>query len=87
MSIDDSKTIKAGDIVREPDAVYSFTSAYILLLDTTFSGNLNNLILAVNILADAGWEIGELEVEGTNAYVMCRNPNYKRKREVIDAAT
>lgn len=83
--LDESKAIKAGDIVKNPDAIYQLNEPYILLIDQSVNVTFSNFIQAVNLLTLEGWEIGNLcAVSGTHMFVLCRNPRYKAKRRPED---
>lgn len=80
--IDESKPIKASDIVREPDIVYNFINYYIMLVDTSITGSYKNLIEAINLLAERGWETVSLSRDSSgNMNALCRREYRKRKTE------
>lgn len=78
----DEKPISASDIVKNPDITYQFTNCYILVKDTSILATYKNLIEAVNILAEHGWETVGIANDGSgNMYAMCRNTHYKFKNQ------
>ncbi|MCU0511500.1 MAG: hypothetical protein MUE40_02915 [Anaerolineae bacterium] len=76
----EQKAINASDIVENPDLIHSFNSAYILLRDSSMVGTYKNMLGALNILADDGWEAAEMTVDTGTMYLLCRNPHFKRKQ-------
>mgnify|MGYP000350541786 CR=1 FL=1 len=76
--LDETKAIKAKDVVNDPDSVYGLMRPYILLNDVSMTGSYSNMMDAITILADAGWEVVEMSYYST-MYVMMKNLNYKRK--------
>lgn len=81
--IDDTKAIKAQQILDDPDAIYSLNRAYILLTDTSMTMSFSSLMEAVNVLHDAGWEINNMTSYGSYMFVMMKNLNYKKKNEAL----
>ncbi len=82
----DEKPISASEIVKNPEMIYQFTNYYILIKDTSMMATYKNLIEAVNILAERGWEtVGIANDGGGSMYAMCRNTQYKFKNQPIDA--
>jgi len=80
--IDETKTIKAKDIVENPDDVFSFMQSHIMVGDNSMSGQkYDNMVGAINILFDAGWEIAGVTSNASlnNMTVIFKNTNYKRK--------
>lgn len=78
----DEKPISAAEIVKDPDIVFGWMNQYVLLRDTSMTGTYKNLIEAINLIADRGWEA--LSIGGDysgNLFALCRNTNYKRKNE------
>jgi hypothetical protein len=77
---DDSKPINAGDIVKEPQMILGFVNQYILVRDMSPMSNYKNLIEAINILGDYGWEsVGLAGDAGGYMYALVRNTHYKLK--------
>lgn len=81
--IDETKIIKAQQILDEPDAIYQLNRAYIMLTDTSMTMTFSNLMEAVNLLHDAGWDVNSMTNYGSYMFVMMQNKHYKRKNEVI----
>lgn len=77
---DEDKAIPAKDIVAKPYAIYQISAPYILLSDMSVNATFSNLVTAINILAAAGWEIGNLSYSSNYAFVLCKNPFYKPKK-------
>lgn len=76
----DEKPIKAADLVKNPELIYEFQNEYIMLKDTSILGQYKNLIDAINILSEYGWEsLGLASDGGGSMYTLCRNIHYKRK--------
>ncbi len=83
--LDESKAIQAKDIVADPDSVYGLTRSHILVGDSSANATFSNLMDAINILADAGWEVINTTYNPAymHMFVMLRNPNYKRKNREV----
>jgi hypothetical protein len=81
--IDETKAIKAQQILDDPEAVYSINRAYILLTDTSMTMSFSSLMEAVNILHDAGWEVSHMTSYGSYMFVMLKNLHYKKKNEAL----
>ena len=81
--LDETKAIKAKDIVDDPDSVYGLMRSHILVGDSSANATFSNLMDAINILADAGWEVINTTYSPTYMFVMLRNPNYKLKNESL----
>ena len=79
--IDDSKTINARDITSEPDEVFTITRPYIFVRDESITGRFNELIEALTILKDAGWNAVNTIYTGGAMFVLMENTNYKRKNQ------
>jgi hypothetical protein len=77
--LDDSKAIPAKDIVNQVDAVYALNRAYIIVTDSSMTYSFANMVDALNILYDAGWEVDSMSVADYAMQVILRNTNYKRK--------
>jgi hypothetical protein len=80
MNTDESKPISAADIVKEPQIILGFLNQYILVRDMSPLSNYKNLIEAINILADYGWESQSIAADASGyMYALVRNSNYKQK--------
>lgn len=80
MSQDESKPISAGDIVKEPEMILGFLNQYIFIRDMSPMSNYKNLIEAINILGEYGWESISIAGDaGGYMYALVRNTNYKHK--------
>lgn len=77
---DEDKAISAKDIVSNPEGVYQVGAPYIMISDMSMNATFSNLVTAINILAAAGWEIGNLSYSSNYAFVLCKNPFYKPKK-------
>lgn len=77
--IDDTKSIRAKDIVDNPDDVYGFTRSHILIADSSINTSFSNLMDAINIMYDMGWELVNTHYYSTTMSAIMRNTNYKRK--------
>ncbi|MEO1287218.1 MAG: hypothetical protein AAFV93_05580, partial [Chloroflexota bacterium] len=55
--LDETKTIKAKDVVNNSDSVYGLMQPYILISDDSITGRFDNLLEALAILKDAGWDV------------------------------
>lgn len=79
--IDETKAIKAKQIVDEPDSVFAMNRAFIMLMDTSMTMSFNNLMDAINILHDAGWEVESMANYSTYMFVLMKNSHYKKKNQ------
>jgi hypothetical protein len=80
MNQDETKPIGAGDIVKEPQIILGFLNQYILVRDMSPMSNYKNLIEAINILGEYGWESQGIAGDAAGyMYALVRNTNYKSK--------
>lgn len=82
--MDETKAIQASDIVKAPDEVLGLMQHYILVRDqSVFRSSFENMIQALNILADYGWEpVQMFYADGSSVmFALIENTNYKRKNE------
>lgn len=82
--MDGTTPISAKDIVHDPDIVLNLEGPYILVRDSSMAGTYKNLIEALNILFELGWESQGLSNDGGGTmYALCRNLRAKRKNEAL----
>ncbi|MEO1166440.1 MAG: hypothetical protein AAFV98_21865 [Chloroflexota bacterium] len=79
MKLDESKTIRAKEIVDNPDDVFGITFPYIIVTDTSMTGNYNNLTTAIRILTDANFDVVNFTSDNASLLVMMENLSYKKK--------
>ncbi|MGB7337532.1 MAG: hypothetical protein WBC91_01465 [Phototrophicaceae bacterium] len=77
--LDDSKSINAKDITKNPDDIFAMSRPYILVRDESITGSFSELMDALHILKDAGWNAIQMSFTGTSMMVLVENTNYKRK--------
>ena len=77
--MDDTKAIRAAEIIKERRNIIHFDKPFILVQDSSANLSFSNLIDAINILAADGWEISHMNYAGTTALALCKNPRYKAK--------
>jgi len=77
--LDESKSIKAKDIVDDPDSVYGLMRSHMLLVDTSMTTSFSNMVDAIEILVNAGWDSVNMAYDSGTMIVMMKNLNYKRK--------
>jgi hypothetical protein len=78
--LDDSKAISAKDIVKDPEFVYGLNRAIVIVTDTSMTNTFSNMVDALNILYEAGWEVEAIATTETYAMnVILKNTHYKRK--------
>ena len=80
--LDETQVIKAKEVVENPDDVRGFTRAFIMVTDTSMNYTFTNMMDAINIFYDHGWEVHDMEADSTVLFVLFKNPNYKRKNRV-----
>ncbi len=78
--LDESKIIKAGDIVKSAEDIRYFLQPIIMITD--ISTGFADYIAAVNLLIDDGWRVEPMSQPGYMLAV-CHNPRYKRKNTII----
>lgn len=82
--LDESKTISAAEYVKEPDICFTWTNYYVLLRDNSVMGTYSNLILAVNLLAERGWEALSAGGDASQGmFILVRNTTLKRKNDLL----
>jgi hypothetical protein len=75
-------SIEASKIVEDPTRLDRMDAAYVLVRDTSMMGTFKNLMDAVNMLAERGWEvINMVNNESGMIHVMMRNPYFKQKNQ------
>ena len=81
--MDDTKPMQAKDIVEDPESVYRFVNHYVLIQDSSMRGTYTNLIEAINLMAERGWEAVSLAGNSSGyMYALCRRTDFKRKNEM-----
>ena len=85
--LDETRPINAKDLINDPDAELLFYQPYIMVRDMSLTSSYTSMIGAINLLAERGWEIGQLVMDSSYMYVLCRNPRFKRKRDMMDDET
>ena len=77
--LDESKVIPAKDIVEDPDAVYGLMRSHVLISDSSINATFSNMMDAIEIMVESGWEVINMAYEGGVIFMMMKNLNYKRK--------
>jgi len=77
--LDEAKAIKAKDIVENPDDAYGLTRSHIIISDTSVGGSFSNMVDAINIMYDMGWEAINMTYDSSYMFTLMKNSNYKRK--------
>jgi len=77
--LDETKAIKAKDIVDDPDAVYGLMRSHIMISDTSVNSTFSNLVDAIEIMVHAGWDVVNMTNNTSYMFVLMKNPNFKRK--------
>lgn len=79
---DESKPITAKGIINDPYQIMGFMNEYVMVKDTSVMSNFKNLIEAINIFGEYGWETVSMTLDsGMTMFALIRNTNYKRKNE------
>lgn len=82
MNLDEAKPINASDIVKDPQIILTFLNQYLLIRDLSPMYNYKNLIEAINILGEYGWEsLGLASDTSGYMYTLVRNTHYKQKNK------
>ena len=79
--IDETKAIKAQQILDDTQAVFSLNRAYIMLTDSSMTMSFSSLMEAINVMHDAGWEVTSMTNYSTYMFVLMKNLHYKKKNE------
>lgn len=82
--IDESKAIKARELVKSPKDIGRLTRPYVMLTDSSVNDTFDNLMDAIAMFADYGWEVTDMTTESMVMYVLLKNPHYKRKHRPDD---
>jgi hypothetical protein len=75
-------SIEASKIVEDPTRLDRMGGAYVLVRDTSMMGTYKNLMDAVNILAERGWQVVNMVNNESGAmHVMMHNTYFKQKNQ------
>ncbi|GAB5493905.1 MAG: hypothetical protein Phog2KO_41200 [Phototrophicaceae bacterium] len=77
--LDESKVIKAKDIVEDPESVYGLMRSHVMIHDSSNNVTFSNLMDSVEIMVEAGWEVVSTNYSPPYMFIMMKNPNFKRK--------
>ena len=75
----DQSPIEASKILEDPTLLDTAENLYVVLRNSSMLGTFKDLIEAINILAERGWETVSISAESTTMYALCRSPHFKRK--------
>lgn len=79
---DETKPVTAKDIVNNPQLIMGFMSEYVMIKDTSMLSSFRNMIEAINIFGEFGWETVSMSIDTSNRmFALIRNTNYKRKNQ------
>ena len=78
--MDETKPMGASEFVEDPDLVYSLINEYVLIRDMSVRSTYVNLIEAINLFSERGWDTVSLTMDnGGFMYALLRNMAYKHK--------
>lgn len=78
--VDETKPIKAKEIVDNPDMIMGFMNEYLLITEYSPRIRYSNALQAMNILSAYGWETINTSMDGNgNIFALIRNTHYKNK--------
>jgi hypothetical protein len=80
----DQTPIDASKIVEDPTLLDTAENIYVLVRDMSMMGTYKNMIEAVNILAERGWETVSIATDNSYMYGLVRSPHFKRKNMGAD---
>ena len=80
MILDETKIIKASDLVKNAEEIRFFLQPTIMISDTSANMTFTNFITAVNLLIEDGWRVEPMSQPGY-MFALCHNPRYKRKNQ------
>lgn len=75
----DQTPIDASKILADPTLLDTAENLYVIVRDTSIMGTYKNLIEAINVLAERGWETLSVSSDSNYMYALCRSPHFKRK--------
>ena len=75
----DQTPIDASKILEDPTLLDTAENLYVIVRNTSMMGTFKDLIEAINILAERGWEAISISVDSNVMYALCRSPHFKRK--------
>lgn len=77
---DETKPVTAKDIVNDPQLIMGFMSEYVMIKDSSMLSSFKNMIEAINIFGEFGWETVSMSIDTSNRmFALIRNTNYNRK--------
>ncbi len=80
--LDEKLPISATEYVKDPDMCFAWTNYYVLLKDSSSMGTYKNLNLAINLLAERGWEAQSIGGDATGYFfALIKNTHIKRKND------
>lgn len=77
--LDETKALKAKDIVDDPDSVYGLMRSHIMISDSSVNSTFSNLMDAIEIMVNAEWEVVNMTNNTSYMFVLMKNLNFKRK--------
>ncbi len=80
---DETKPISATDIVTDPAMIRGLLSEYVIIKDMSMMGTYKNLIEAINIFSEYGWETVSMTHDNSSGSLLAlvRNTHYKHKHD------
>jgi hypothetical protein len=82
----EDEPINAKDYVTDPDICYTWANHFVVLRDMSITGKFRNLILAINLLAERGWETVSIGGDSNQyMFALVRNSHAKRKQMTEDS--
>jgi hypothetical protein len=75
----DQTPINASKILADPTLLDTADNLYVMVTDTSVMGTYKNMIEAINILAERGWETVSISADSGSMYGLVRSPHFKRK--------
>jgi hypothetical protein len=71
--------IDASKILEDPTLLDTAENLYVIVRNTSVMGTFKDLIEAINILAERGWETVSISTDSGTMYALVRSPHFKRK--------
>ena len=75
----DQTPIDASKVIEDPTLLDTADNLYVLVKNTSVMGTYKDLIEAINVLAERGWETISISADSGTMYALCRSPHFKRK--------
>lgn len=81
---DDTRPMQARDVVNDPSMINDWRNHYVMIRDTSLMGSYRNLLEAINLCSERGWETVSMAVDNAgNMFALLRDTRIKRKNDIF----